>query len=153
MQAKTKNIKLWIIAIGCLIFILPLAWLLQVRLEGQPPTLELDLVSPYIGASQEITIAVSDSKSGLRRLWVGLLKDGKEVVLHAGDFPSAGLLSGGSLKETSIKIGVAPPKLGFSEVKQFCVWLFRIIPGGIGGKVHGQCAGAEYYFVRLLLQQ
>jgi murein DD-endopeptidase MepM/ murein hydrolase activator NlpD len=115
LQAKTKNIKWWIIAIGCLIFILPLAWLLQVRLEGQPPTLELDLVSPYIGASQEITIAVSDSKSGLRRLWVGLLKDGKEVVLHAGDFPSAGLLSGGSLKETSIKIGVAPPKLGFSD--------------------------------------
>jgi len=106
---------LWIIAIGCLIIILPLTWLLLVRLEGQQPTLELDLVSPYIGASQELTIAVSDTESGLRRLWVGLLKDGKEVVLHETDFPSAGLLKGGSLKETSIKIVVAPPKLGFSD--------------------------------------
>ena len=87
----------------------------MVRLEGQPPTLELDLVSPYIGASQELTIAVADTKSGLRRLWVGLLKDGKEVVLHDSDFPSAGLLKGGSLKETSIKFLVAPPKLGFSD--------------------------------------
>ena len=87
----------------------------MVRLEGQPPTLELDLVSPFIGASQELSIAVSDTKSGLRGLWVGLLKDGKEVVLHATDFPSAGLLKGGSLKETSIKVPVAPSKLGFSD--------------------------------------
>ena len=106
---------MWIIAIGCLVIILPVAWFLMVRFEGQPPTLELDLVAPYIGASQELTIAVSDTKSGLRRLWVGLLKDGKEVVLHATDFPSAGLLKGGSLKETSIKFPVAPPKLGFSD--------------------------------------
>jgi len=91
------------------------AWLLLVRLEGQPPTLELDLVPPYIGASRELTITVSDAKSGVRRLWVGLLKDGKEVVLHDTDFPSAGLLSGGSLKETSLKFPVAPPKLGFSD--------------------------------------
>jgi murein DD-endopeptidase MepM/ murein hydrolase activator NlpD len=115
LKAKRKNIKLWIIAIGCLVIILPVAWFLMVRLEGQPPTLELDLVSPYIGASQELSIAVSDTKSGLRRIWVGLLKDGKEVVLHATDFPSAGLLKGGSLKKTSIKFPVAPSKLGFSD--------------------------------------
>ena len=81
MKAKAKNIKLRIIAIGCLIITLPVAWFLVVRLEGQPPALELDLVSPYIGTSHELTLAVSDSQSGLRRLWVGLLKDGKEVVL------------------------------------------------------------------------
>ena len=115
MKAKTRNIKLWIITIGCLIIILPLAWILLVRLEGEQPTLGLDLVSPYIGVSQDLTIEVSDTKSGVRRLWVGLLKDGKEVVLHETDFPSAGLLKGGSLKEASIKIAVAPSKLGFSD--------------------------------------
>jgi murein DD-endopeptidase MepM/ murein hydrolase activator NlpD len=115
VKAKTKNIKLRIIAIGCLIIIVPVAWLLLVRLEGEQPTLKLDLVSPYIGVSRDLTIAVSDSKSGVRRLWVGLLKDGKEVVLQETDFPSAGLLKGGSLKEASIKIAVAPPKLGFSD--------------------------------------
>jgi hypothetical protein len=82
LKAQRKKIKLWIIAMGGLVIILPVAWLFMVRLEGQPPTLELDLVSPYIGKSQELTLAVSDTQSGLRRLWVGLLKDGKEVVLQ-----------------------------------------------------------------------
>ena len=94
MKTKIKNIKLWIIASGCLIIILPLALLLVIRLEGEQPVLDLDLVSPYIGASQDLTIALSDTQSGLRRLWVGLLKDGKEVVLQDTDFPSAGLLKG-----------------------------------------------------------
>jgi len=115
LKAKIKNIKLRIIAIGCLIIALPVAWLLVVRLEGQPPILELDLVSPYIGTSQELTLAVSDTQSGLRRLWVGLLKDGKEVVLQDTDFQSAGLLRGGSLTETSIKFPIAPLELGFSD--------------------------------------
>jgi len=106
---------LWLIAIGGLAIILPVAILFLVRFEGEKPTLELDLISPYIGATQDLTLAVSDTDSGLRSLWVGLLKDGKEVVLHKADFPSAGLLKGGSLKQTSIKVSVAPPKLGFSD--------------------------------------
>ena len=115
MKAKKINLKLGIIAVGCALIILPLACFLMVRLEGEQPTLELDLVSPYIGSSHELTIALSDTKSGLRRLWVGLLKDGKEVVLHESDFPSAGLFKGGSLKQTSIKVALAPPKLGFGD--------------------------------------
>ena len=115
MKAKKINLKLGIIVVGCALIILPLAWFLMVRLEGEQPTLELDPVSPYIGSSHELTIALSDTKSGLRRLWVGLLKDGKEVVLHESDFPSAGLFKGGSLKQTSIKVALAPPKLGFGD--------------------------------------
>ncbi len=115
MKTKKMNIKLAIIAVGCALIVLPLTWFLIVRLEGEQPTLELDLISPYIGRSHEITIALSDAKSGLRRLWVGLLKDGKEVVLHESDFPSAGLLKGGSLKQTSIKIALEPSKLGFED--------------------------------------
>ena len=115
MKAKKINIKLAIIAVGCALIILPLAWFLYGRLEGEQPSLDLDLISPYIGSAHEITIALSDTKSGLRRLWVGLLKDGKEVVLHESAFPSAGLLKGGSLKQTSIKVALAPQKLGFGD--------------------------------------
>jgi len=115
VKAKKINLKLGIIVVGCALIILPLAWFLMVRLEGEQPTLELDPVSPYIGSSHELTIALSDTKSGLRSLWVGLLKDGKEVVLHESDFPSAGLFKGGSLKQTSIKVALAPQKLGFGD--------------------------------------
>ena len=87
----------------------------MVRLEGEQPKLELDLISPYIGSSRDLTIMVSDTKSGMRKLWVGLLKDGREIVLQDTHFPSAGLLKGGSLKKTSINIAIAPSKLGFSD--------------------------------------
>jgi murein DD-endopeptidase MepM/ murein hydrolase activator NlpD len=115
VKTKGKNIKLWVIATGCLIIILPVAWFLAVRFEGEKPSLELDLLVPYVGISQDLSISVSDQKSGLRRLWVGLLKDGKEVVLHEAAFPSAGWFKGGSLSETLVKIPLAPTKLGFTD--------------------------------------
>ena len=115
MKAKKINIKLWFIGIICLAVILPVTWFLVVRLEARPPTLELDLVSPYIGKSQELTLSISDSQSGVRSLWVGLLKDGKEVVLQDADFQSTGFLGGGGLKEKTIKLAIAPSELGFSD--------------------------------------
>ena len=114
---KKRHTKLWLIIIGCLIIILPAAWLLIVRLEGQEPVVEVDLLSPYLGRSQELTVSLSDAKSGLRSLWVGLLKDGKETVLYDEGYPSRGLLKGGSIHETSVKIPVAPKDLGFSDGK------------------------------------
>ncbi len=114
---KKKNARLWLIIIGCVIIILPLAWFLMVRLEGQEPVVEVDLLSPYLGRSQELTVSLSDIKSGLRSLWVGLLKDGKETVLYDKGFPSAGVLKGGSVHETSVKIPVVPKDLGFSDGK------------------------------------
>lgn len=106
---------MWLIVIGSLVIILPLAWFLSVRFEGEKPTLELDLLTAYLGVSQDLSISVFDKKSGLRRLWVGLLKDGKEVVLHDTAFSSAGMLKGGSLHESLVKIPVMPVELGFTD--------------------------------------
>ena len=101
--------------IGCLIIVVPAAWFLFVRLEGSKPQIEIDLLSPYLGRSQEISVTVSDANSGLRQLWVALPKDGKEVVLHEEAFPSAGLLKGGTARDAAVKIPVAPADLGFSD--------------------------------------
>ena len=115
MKADKKKIKLVIIAVGCLIILIPFLWLLVVRLEGQEPLLEVNLVSPYIGSSTEITINGADTDSGLRSIWVGLLQNGKETVLYDADFPSAGFLRGGKTHETSAVIPIAPRKLGFAD--------------------------------------
>ncbi len=117
MKKDKKHTKLWLIIIGCLIVVVPAAWFLMVRLEGEEPTVEIDLISPYMGRSQELSLSVSDTKSGLRQLWVGLLKDGKEVVLYDESFPSAGLFKGGTTHEASVKIPVAPLDLGFTDGK------------------------------------
>ncbi len=115
MKKDKKHTKLWLIFIGCLIIALPVAWFLMVRLEGNAPTVELDLLSPYLGRSQEVTVSVSDAASGLRSLWVGLLKDGKEIVLYDETFPSAGMFKGGTANDAAVKIPIAPMDLGFSD--------------------------------------
>jgi murein DD-endopeptidase MepM/ murein hydrolase activator NlpD len=114
---KRKHTKLWLILIGSLIIILPVAWLLIVRLEGKEPVVEVDRLSPYLGRSQELTVSLSDVQSGLRSLYVGILKDGKETVLFDERYPSRGVLKRGSVYKTSVKIPVAPKDLGLSDGK------------------------------------
>jgi murein DD-endopeptidase MepM/ murein hydrolase activator NlpD len=114
---KKKHTKLWLVIIGFLIIIVPVALFLMFRLEGEDPVVETDLLSPYLGRTQEISLSLADAKSGLRNLWVGLLKDGKETVLHEESFPSGGFLKGGGVAETSVKIKVAPKDLGYSDGK------------------------------------
>ncbi|MGD8256425.1 MAG: M23 family metallopeptidase [Desulfobacterales bacterium] len=125
MKEKKKNIKSWIIAVGCCVLLVTIVWLWLVRFEGQKPTLKPDLRSPYIGRSHSIAIHASDVKSGLRRLWIAVLKDGKEVVLHDEVYPSAGFLKSGKRRETSVNLQIEPDKLGFEDgeaVLRMAVW-------------------------------
>ena len=115
MKKDKKHTKLWLMLIGCLIIVVPAAWFLLTRLEGDAPKVEIDLLSHYLGRSQDISISVSDADSGLRQLWVGLLKDGKEIVLYDETFPSAGFFSGGTANAATAKIPVAPLDLGISD--------------------------------------
>lgn len=111
LKSKAKHFKLWIILLLCLIVILPAAWILSTRFEGEKPSITLTPSSAFINASQDITVSVSDIKSGVRKIWIGLLKDGKENVLLEKKFPVAGL------HEKSFKISLKPKKLGISDGK------------------------------------
>jgi murein DD-endopeptidase MepM/ murein hydrolase activator NlpD len=115
LKGKEKNIKLWIIVIGCGAVLLASIWFLLVRFEGEKPLLHLETLSPYIGRSQQFSLSASDTKSGLRKLWVALLKDGKEVVLHEADFPSAGLFKGGKTHNATTQIPIEPEKFGLTD--------------------------------------
>ena len=85
------------------------------RLETEKPVISIEPLSTHIGRSQELTLSASDTKSGLRKVWAGLLKDGQETVLHAETFPSAGFFKGGKVHETSVKIRIEPAVLGFAD--------------------------------------
>ncbi len=115
MRSDKKRSKFWLIAIPCLVILLAGGWFLWGRLENENPVLSLDLPSAYIGQSRELTVTLKDARSGLRKVWIGLLKDGKETVLHAETFPSAGFLEGGRIHEDSVKINVEPAILGFAD--------------------------------------
>ncbi len=79
--------KALLIFIGILIITVG-GWLMLTRLEGTPPKISMELKSFVLPAQSEINGQVSDSQSGLSKLWIGLLKDGKETVLLEKNFTS-----------------------------------------------------------------
>ena len=58
---------------------------------------------------------MTDSNSGLRKIWVGILQEGKEAVLLEKEFPQNGFLGGGDVKEAPIDITLEPKKIGLSD--------------------------------------
>jgi len=103
-----------IVLIGIVLFIW-VVWLSVARLEGKAPVLDFDVPLTTISASQELSFVVSDEGNGLRRIWVGLLKDGKDVVLLEKHFPSGNLFRGGSVHRETIDLLIEPRKLGITD--------------------------------------
>ncbi|MDX1706973.1 MAG: M23 family metallopeptidase [Desulfobacterales bacterium] len=125
MKEKTKSKKRGFLIIAGLVVLFPISWFLLVRYEGQNPDVVFELTSPYVGKSQDFSISVADSKSGLRKVWLAMVKDGKEVVLVDTEFPSAGILSGGKLKTKTLSIPFEPAKHQLSDGKailRLAVW-------------------------------
>ncbi len=125
MKEKNKNRKRWLVVIiGALLF-LPVLWLLLVRFEGQKPEIVFELTSPFIGKAHEFSISLEDKKSGLRKIWAAVIKNGKEVVLSDDELPSAGLFSGGKIKTKNLNILFEPGKHELSDGKailRLAVW-------------------------------
>jgi len=117
LRAIHKIFKSWLIVLVLLIIVPPVVWILFVKLEGEKPSLKLDLISPSLRASQSISVSVSDSKSGLRRIWIGLLKDGREITLLEKDYPAEGFFSGGKIHQVSHTVKIEPKKMGITDGK------------------------------------
>ena len=117
MKTNKKNLKSRLIALVCFFVIIPVAWLMVVRLEGEKPSIILELPSPSLGKSQELSVKVSDVKSGVRKIWIGIMKDGKEVVVFEKELPGGGLIGGGKIRQDSFKIKIEPIKMGITDGK------------------------------------
>ena len=104
MKNKRKIFSWKTVLVGCIVIALPVVGLFVVRLEGNAPTFTISPDVPVIGAAKELSITASDPDSGLRRIWIGLLKGGKEVVLFQKDYPGGNLLKGGTVRDTAFKI-------------------------------------------------
>jgi len=117
VKTSPKSIKSWLITLVALGVVIPVVWVLVVRLEGEKPTVQFDLTSPWLGPSRTLSFSFSDPKSGLRSLWIGIVQDGKEIVLLQRSFPGSGFLGGGRVGSESVSVGVEPKSLGISEGK------------------------------------
>jgi murein DD-endopeptidase MepM/ murein hydrolase activator NlpD len=125
LTKKKKNIKLWIFIAAGLIIILPLVWYLAVRLEGEKPAVVLEFPSAFISQTQDLEVSISDAKSGVRKIWISLVKAGQEISLVEEHFPSAGLGRGGRIHDRQIRFKVDAGKLGLPDgdaMLRLAVW-------------------------------
>jgi murein DD-endopeptidase MepM/ murein hydrolase activator NlpD len=103
----------------------PLIWLALKRLEGEAPKLALEEPTHFIGASHTLRGVASDRKSGLRRVWIAILQQGRQVVLLDKTFPPKGFLRGGKVREQEVAVEIKTRKLGLIDgeaVMRTAVW-------------------------------
>ncbi len=117
MKAKKKNFKPKLIILFCCIVVLLLIWMLVVKFEGETPSISLDPAPLYIGKTHKISVSVSDVKSGMKKIWIGLIKGGKEVVVFEKEFPRKGLLGAGKQHQATFNIHIEPVKMGVTDGK------------------------------------
>ena len=121
MEKARKTGGNWLLRLTALIGLAVAAviiWWVALRLEGEPPTVQWDVKSPlYLGKSAELPLAVSDPKSGLRRLHVVLAKDGKDTVLADIEFPASGVLGLEKTRQETARIKIDPAAMGLADGK------------------------------------
>ncbi len=115
MNAKKKQSKPWLWALLPLLIIVPLLVLLVIRMEGRLPTMELKMDGAAIGAEHTLSVAVADEQSGIRQVWVAILKDGKETVLADKQFQGDSLFSGGAVHAETVDVEIDTHALGLSD--------------------------------------
>jgi murein DD-endopeptidase MepM/ murein hydrolase activator NlpD len=113
LKVKKKTLILGCVALGCLLIVLLLVRFLMLRFEAEKPAVQIKLQSMAIAASADIPVVVSDQKSGVRSIWIGVYKDGIEKVLFDKRFrPSS---APGRQHKVSVKATIEPGKLGFGD--------------------------------------
>jgi murein DD-endopeptidase MepM/ murein hydrolase activator NlpD len=117
---------------------IPCIWLAIIRMEGTPPALALDLASPFIGATRTIGLSVDDTGSGIRKIRMGLLVDGREVEILQRTYPSAGFFAGGKEKSVQVEATISPQSMGFADGKgvlRVAVWDYSLRSWGKGNRI------------------
>jgi hypothetical protein len=117
LNTKRKDSRAWLLGVLVLVVLVPAVFLIVKRMEGTPPEMRLEMRAPTIGAGQTLTLKVEDRQSGIRQVWVALLKDGTESVLLDRFFPAGNLLSGGMVHQETLEIPVDVAAYGLKDGK------------------------------------
>ncbi len=121
------------------VLIIPSIWLFVVKMEKEKPVLEEGLSIGFIGSSNQFNLRISDQKSGIKKVWVGLIKDGKEVTVLEKEFPLQGWLEGGRMKEVDVKVDIAPGQLNISDgaaIVKIAIWDYSWRKWGDGNSTY-----------------
>jgi murein DD-endopeptidase MepM/ murein hydrolase activator NlpD len=94
---------------------IPLVRMIVMRLEGEMPVFQIESPIRAVGMSYTLKGYASDQKSGLRRVWIAVLQQGKERILLDQAFPSRGFLGRGVVKKQLVSLDINVNALGLSD--------------------------------------
>lgn len=114
-KKKDNKISPRVIAFPIVLIVLLGAWQLIVRFEGEVPEIQISDFPKAVGTARELAFTVSDKKSGLRKIWIGILQNGQETVLLEKEIPPKGFLGGSGVTEFPVEINLAPKEIGLSD--------------------------------------
>jgi hypothetical protein len=75
-----------------LVILIPVGFVLVYKFEGEQPVVDIKLPSLYLKKSYEMSLNVSDHKTGLRKIIVSIMQQGKEKVLLEKQYKPSGFL-------------------------------------------------------------
>ncbi len=115
MKDNNKKIRLRLATILAILVVVPVIAVLVIRMEGQAPQLEVVTPLTHVGNQKQVSASLADPKSGLKRFWVAVIQNGKEITLVDKYFPAAGWLRKGTLSSQSIEFSIEPQKVGLTD--------------------------------------
>jgi len=138
---RKKSLKKRFFIILLIFLVIPIFFLLFIRLEGEKPNISINLTSSYLGASQSLAVKVTDKKSGVKKVRVTLEGQGKEVELLDKHMDAGGLILGGGRQEINFERTIEPKKLGLTEGEV----IFRVVARDLSwrGWFHGNKSTIE----------
>jgi len=102
------------LAIALFAIVVPLTWLAVKGLERESPTLRWDGPIDFIGPTKALKGTALDQKSGLRRLWIAILQQGREVLLLDQEFPRV-FFKGKPIRSQPVFVEINVRSLGLED--------------------------------------
>ncbi len=112
LKTKDNKIKTKILAVLLICVAVGAGYILWVKLETEPPGVDLNLGSKFIGSSRTVEIKVEDFKSGLKHIRMSLFQNGLDTLLTDMEINKNGAET---VKQKSFRISLEPSKLNLSE--------------------------------------
>jgi len=88
---------------------------LYVKMEGSGPEVTFQGLDQAVRAAHELSLDITDPKSGIRSVSITLEKDGKKVVLFDESYPAVNIFAGGTVFQKALAVTIEPQKQGFSD--------------------------------------
>ena len=117
MANKSGVSKIGYVLLGvavCSLLTASLWWAVK-RLEGKAPALRWEGPISAMGQSYTLRGFASDQGSGLKRLWIAIVQQGKEIIVFDQTFPSEGFFMGSAVRKQPVSIDIKAQDLGLSH--------------------------------------